>query len=81
MSLGSGGFSTNVWDGDKSFDFNFDFDQKGKAAENQHAMLLRIPFKYIFLMRDDTVHAGAMDNHLTNGALRLHMYLSPGSTP
>ena len=41
MSLGSGGFSTNVWDGDESFDFNFDIDQKGKAAENQHAMLLR----------------------------------------
>ena len=33
-------------------------------------------------MRGDTFHAGAtMDNHLTNGALRLHMYLSPGSTP
>ena len=44
-------------------------------------MLLCIPFKYIFLMRGDTVHASAMDNHLTNGALRLHMYLSPGSTP
>ena len=80
MSLGSGGFSINVWDGE-SFDWNFDLDRKGKAAENQHAMLLRIPFKYIFLMRGDTVHAGAMDNHLTNGALRLHMYLSPGSTP
>jgi len=48
---------------------------------NQHAMLLRIPFKYSFLMQGDTVHGGAMDNHLTNGALRLHMYLSPGSTP
>ena len=24
---------------------------------------------------------GAMDNHLTNGALRLHMYLFRGSTP
>ena len=80
MSLGSGGFSINVWDGE-SFDWNFDLDRKGKAAENQHAMLLRIPFKYIFLMRGDTVHSGAMDNHLTNGALRLHMYLSPGSTP
>ena len=65
MSLGSGGFSINVWDGE-SFDWNFDLDRKGKAAENQHAMLLRIPFKYIFLMRGDTVHAGAMDNHLTN---------------
>ena len=66
MSLGSGGFSINVWDGE-SFDCNFDLDRTGtKAAENQHAMLLRIPFKYIFLMRGDTVHAGAMDNHLTN---------------
>ena len=65
MSLGSGGFSINVWDGE-SFDWNFDLDRKVKAAENQHAMLLRIPFKYIFLMRGDTVHAGAMDNHLTN---------------
>ena len=32
-------------------------------------------------MWGDTVYAGAMDNHLTNGALRLHMYLLPGSTP
>ena len=32
-------------------------------------------------MRGDTVPAGAMNNHLTNGALRLHMYLLPGSTP
>ena len=31
-------------------------------------------------MRGDTFHAGAtMDNHLTNGALRLHMYLWYGS--
>ena len=81
MSLGSGGFSINFWDGGL-FDCNFDLDRKGKAAENQHdAMLLSIPFKYIFLMHGDTVHAGAMENHLTNGALRLHMYLSPGSTP
>ena len=45
--------------------------------ECQHAMLLNVPFKYIYLMRGDTVHGGAMDNTLTNGALRLHMYLSP----
>ena len=74
MSLGSGGFSINVWDGE-SFDCNFDLDRKGKADENQHAMLLCIPFKYIFLMQGDTVHAGAMNNHLTNGALRLHSYV------
>ena len=90
MSLGAGGFSINVWDGE-SFESNLILDRKGTGkAEfkqhamehvNQHAMLLRIPFKYIFLMRGDTVHAGAMDNHLSNGALRLHMYLSPGSTP
>ena len=73
MSLSSGGFSINVWDGE-SFDYKFDLDRKGKAEENQHATLLScIPFKYIFLMRGDTVHAVAMDNHLTNGALRLHM--------
>ena len=32
-------------------------------------------------MRGDTVHAGALNNHLTNEALILHMYLPPGSTP
>jgi hypothetical protein len=46
-SLGSGGFSINVWDGE-SIGCTFDLDQRGKAAENQHAMLLCISFKYIF---------------------------------
>ena len=32
-------------------------------------------------MWGDTVHGGALYDDLTNGALRLHMYLSPGDTP
>ena len=32
------------------------------------------------LIQGDMVHGVAMDNALTNGALILHMYLSPGAT-
>ena len=79
MSLCSGVFFINDWD-QESFNWIFDLDRKGKAAENQHTMVLYILFKYIVLMRfDTTVHAGTANNHLTNRALRLHMYLSPGS--
>jgi hypothetical protein len=30
-------------------------------------------------MRGDVIHGGALDNRERNGALRLHLYLSPGA--
>ena len=67
MLLGDGGFSlVNIWD--------------GESLEN------RVRWKnvnmpcYFYLVQGDTVHGGAMDNALTNGALRLRMHLSPGAT-
>ena len=79
-SLGIGYFPRcYVWYGEL-FESNLILDRKGKCKSegkqhamehvnqhvNQHVMLLCIPFKYIFLMMVDTVHAGAMDNYLDN---------------
>ena len=79
MLLGDGGYSLNVWDGE-SLENRFQLDRKGKVEECQHATLLNVPFKYFYLLQGFMVHGGAMDNALTNGALRLHMYLIPGAT-
>ena len=66
-------FSLNVWDGE-SLENRLQLDPKGKVEECQHAMLLNVPFKYIYLMRGDTVvHGGAMEIGHTNGALRLYL--------
>jgi len=47
MSLSLGGNCLNVWD---------------NCADEKHAIHLSIPFKFIFLMRGDIVHGGALDN-------------------
>ena len=62
MSLSLGGNCLKVWD---------------NCADEKNAIHLSIPFKFIFLMRGDIVHGGALDNSLKNGALRIHFYLSP----
>ena len=47
MSLSLGGNCLNVWD---------------NCADEKNAIHLSIPFKFIFLMRGDIVHGGALDN-------------------
>jgi hypothetical protein len=64
MSLFLGGNCLNKWD---------------NCVDEKHAIHLSIPFKFIFLMRGDIVHGGALDKSLKNGALQIHFYLSPVS--
>ena len=84
FALARGGFRLNVWDGevfDKSafMPVNSCEGRPSLRPETNHAIILDIPQKTIFLMRGDVVHGGALDNSLGNGALRLHWYLSPGA--
>jgi len=85
FALRIGGFCLNIWSGYVCDDCLL--DARGRLIRStippeNYAIKVQIPFKYIFLMRGDTVHGGALENgaRIVNhrGALRLHWYLSPG---
>jgi hypothetical protein len=81
--LGEGGLQLNIWHGYDVDDAVLDDDRKKPRLENlpegNYAVRLNIPYKYVFLMRGDTVHGGALQNRTRNGAIRVHCYLSPGN--
>ena len=60
ISLSLGGNCLNAWD----------------CADEKHAIHLSIPFKFIFLMRGDIIHGGALENS-KKGVLLIHFYLLP----
>ena len=82
FALAKGGFRLNVWDGE-AIGEQYAVDRGGDGSriipETNHAILLSVPRKKFFLMRGDVIHGGALDNRERNGALRLHLYLSPGA--
>ncbi len=83
FALAKGGFRLNVWDGEAIGD-QYAVNRGGGGCyritpETNHAILLSIPCKNFFLLRGDVIYGGALDNGERKGALRLHLYLSPGA--